>query len=131
MSSTWVSLVRLGELIGPEGARILCTYLGGLSLYVGKVPSAALVSLIGQDAATTLCAAFHGEEILLPSELIRRPPIKEQVIACLRAGLSHREVAQQVGCTQRYSQMVAQNTGLKPTPRKKPVAARTDDDGEA
>lgn len=120
MARSYVSFPMLVSIIGEEDAVALCRAHGGMALYVTAKPErSSLVGIICGCAIESLTAAYGSEEIMLPRGPLRPVPIKECVVAMLEAGHSHSEVARECGCTTRYSQLVAQNTDLKPTPRRK------------
>ena len=128
MARSYVSFPQLVDIIGIADAMALCKQHGGCAVYIAKRPEkCALVGIISGCGVESLCAELGGEEYMLPLGPFRKVPIKEAIVAMLEAGLSHTEVARECGCTTRYSAMVAQNTGIKATPHKKPQKASTDE----
>ena len=98
----WISYSELESIIGTDMARVLCRLRGGVVTYVPKNarPDGDLAPIIGMAALTSLVGEFGGEQI----ELARKheEPYKGKVLDLLDKGCSHRDIALQVGVTDRY-----------------------------
>ena len=116
-----VSRIDLEGLIGPECAAWLLARFGGLSIYIPKRTNAgqAIKDVVGAVAFEILQSEYGAMNLTLPGK-DKAPTLKEQIIPLIEAGLSHNEIAQQLGCTWRHVAYCKQDMGLtKPTPRKK------------
>lgn len=121
--ATTISRPDLESLIGPECTAWLLARFGGLSIYIPKREGAgqAILSVVGAKAFEALKARFGGENVSLPGRDNKAPSLKSQIIPLIEQGLSHNEIAQQLGCCWRYAAMVKADLGLTQptTPRKK------------
>lgn len=122
MASIWISRIDLEDLIGQDAALALLTAFPGRSVYVTRKWNLdKLVPIIGPVAAEILRAEFGGCEIVLPTGAIKPPTLKDQIAPMIEQGLSHNEIAQQLGCSWRYVAMVKADMGLtKPQATQKP-----------
>ena len=100
-------LQELAGIIGAEAALILAREAGGLKQYVPAraKPSHPWARLIGLPALEALCAARGGEQIEIPRGA-HLDPLRPQILAMARQGLSRRAIARRLGCTERYARLV-------------------------
>ncbi|MDO9582710.1 MAG: helix-turn-helix domain-containing protein [Desulfomicrobium sp.] len=121
MARTYISFPDLVGIVGEADAAALCREHGGCALYVTQTPErSALVGIISGCAIESLCAAYPGEELQLPSSPFMRLPIKQRVSAMLEAGASLSTVARECGCTTRYVHYVRRDIGMGGPPRPAP-----------
>ena len=121
MASIWISRVDLEELVGVDATQKLLTAFPGRSVYIPRRSGAGLAveTAVGGAAFETLQAEFAGCEILLPSTAVKAPSLKSRIIPMLEAGLSYREIVNELQCTLRHVCGVAADMGLTKRPRWK------------
>lgn len=107
-----ISRVDLESLIGPECAAWLLARFGGQSLYIPKRPGAgqAIEAVVGAVAFEVLQAEFGAMNVSLPGK--PKQVLKDQIAPMIEQGLSHNDIAQQLGCSWRYVAMVKADMGL-------------------
>lgn len=117
MSETWVSYGELADTIGDTGASLLCAAVGGASMFIPQAPvkGAYLTALLGEERMGRLCAGFGGLRIVVPNR--RREPYKARIVRMLEAGKSPFAIALELGVTERYVRIVAQQTKKQPKPQ--------------
>ena len=113
------TLRQIADLIGPKATLALCRNLGGLTYYIPKTAkdNHPFAAVVGKDALDKLCQSYGGERLDLPRG---ENAYKRAMVAGLlkQGGLSVREIAKQVGCTERFVSMVRNERGkaMKPLP---------------
>ena len=115
-----ISRIDLEALIGPECAAWLLARFGGLSLYIPQRKGAgqAIMDVVGAVAFEVLQAEFGGLNVNLPGK--PKQVLKDRIAPMIEQGLSHNEIAQQLGCSWRYVAMVKADLGLtKPSAAQK------------
>lgn len=123
MAEIWVSYPELSDLIGADAARALCACLGGVPVYVPRKAADAasartLARIVGPRALDALCAAYGGAHIAVPNGR-RAEPLKRRALAMLEAGRSRRDIALELGLTERYvRQLARQLRNAADTPRQ-------------
>lgn len=123
-----ISKVELQGLLGADATSALLAKYGGQSLYVPKREGAgqAILSVVGAKAFEALKTQYGGENLSLPGK-VKPPSLKSRIVPLIEAGLSHNEIALELGCSWRYAAMVKADLGLtQPTPRKKRQKPSTD-----
>jgi len=116
-----ISRVDLESLIGPEAAAWLVSQFGGQALYIPKRLGAgqAIEAVVGAVAFKALKAEYGGLNVNLPGK--PKQVLKDQIAPMIEQGLSHNEIAQQLGCSWRYVAMIKADMGLtKPQATQKP-----------
>lgn len=112
MATESVCVHTIVTIMGPESASMFLLGWGGLSVYVPKTPSPAWVETLGEAGAMSLCKHYGGENISVPNDYIQPKKLAAQIIDLLERGYSHNDVAFELGCTWRYSAMIAQEQRL-------------------
>lgn len=109
MASRWVSMVELEMLIGKEAAQVLCRHAGGVSHRCPVHPhtDTLFARLIGAPALKKLCQAYGGEMIVLPNG--QHTTKKMDIVARLEQGKSCRQIAMELGLTERWVEIVAKD----------------------
>lgn len=128
--SVTVSRADLESLIGPECAAWLLASFGGQSRYIPKRSDAGqpVEAVVGTKAMQILRESFGGEDVSLPGK--SKPTTrKAQIISLLEVGLSHNEIAKQVGCSWRYVAMVKSDMGLSKPRHQSPAQTAKPDHG--
>ena len=111
MSDVWLSRELLAEYIGEEGAAAFCMAFKGVSTYIPHEPTDRTINAVGLECAAVLSRQFGGCSITTP---VRRTLVRPQVEALLESGVSPRDCALRVGCTERYARILArQMKGLR------------------
>jgi DNA-binding NarL/FixJ family response regulator len=113
----WVSYPELVSILGDDMALVLTRGKGGIKFYVPRQasPDHWLAKLVGVDGMEALCAAYPGEDIVVPNG--RREHCKAKVLQLLDEGLTKAEIAEQCGVTDRYVYIVSSATaGAKQLP---------------
>ncbi|NCC85740.1 MAG: hypothetical protein EOM03_16710 [Clostridia bacterium] len=107
-----ISRVGLEALIGPECAAWLVSQFGGMSVYVPKKKGFGqdIEAAVGAVAFEILQAEYGGLNVNLPGK--PKQVLKDQIAPMIEQGLSHNEIAQQLGCSWRYVAMVKADMGL-------------------
>lgn len=107
-----ISRIDLEALIGPECAAWLVSQFGGQSIYVPRRQGAgqAIMDAVGPVAFEVLQAEFGGMNVNLPGK--PKQVLKDRIAPMIEQGLSHNEIAQQLGCSWRYVAMVKADMGL-------------------
>jgi hypothetical protein len=75
-------------------------------------PDHPWADILGMDAFQRLCRAMGGSRITIPRNALARS-VKARMGALKAQGLSHRAIARQLTCTERYVRMVM-NAGSDP-----------------
>lgn len=111
MSALWVSFGELCEIMGQEAAERLCAIYGGLSFYVPKRPwsETKLAAIIGHKQFAALARIYGGGEITIPNRR-GKEPAKAKIIELIEAGKGAREIAIEMGVTQRYVESLAKGS---------------------
>lgn len=104
MSQIWLSRELLAEYIGERGAAAFCMAFKGVSTYIPHEPTDRIINAVGLACAAILSRQFGGCSITTP---IRRTLLRPQVEALLASGISPRDCALKVGCTERYTRILA------------------------
>ena len=107
-----ISRIDLEGLIGPECAAWLVSQFGGQSIYIPRRVGAgrAIEAVVGAVAFEVLQAEYGGMNIMLPGK--PRQTLKDRIVPMLEKGMSHNEIATQLGCTFRHVAHVKQCMGL-------------------
>lgn len=110
MAETWVSRAELEEVLGKDGADMLCRTSGGVPLYVPRSADAStfLGRLLGPLRLAALTTIYGGMRITVPNGR-RAEPFKGRIIDLLQCGTSAEKIAMAVGVTERYVRMVARH----------------------
>jgi hypothetical protein len=105
MPSRATTFGNLSEAIGPDAARTLLAFFDGQqpTLYVPGCyhPGHLLERILGQSAFLRLIAARGDETIMLVHARMEPERRAGAVYRGMRAGLSTREIAEQIGCSYR------------------------------
>ncbi|WP_413206736.1 hypothetical protein [Rhodospirillum sp. A1_3_36] len=100
-----IGLVRIAEVIGEDKAELLGRAIGGVETYIPVRAEAdhPLAQVVGFADMEKLCAAFGAQRLDIPRGVYSR-----MVKAAIHQnpGLSNRQAALQLGCTERYVSMV-------------------------
>ena len=115
-----ISRIDLEGLIGPECAAWLVSQFGGQSIYIPKRAGAgrAIEAVVGAVAFEILQAEYGGMNVNLPGK--PRETFKDKIIPMIEAGMSHNEIAAQLGCTFRHVALIKSSMGLtKPSATQK------------
>lgn len=94
-------LDQFAEVIGEDAAVKISAHFGGRQLYVPRKPpstTSPLVEAIGEIAAHKLAKRFGGLSYAIPLTAGKRARIEQ----LLGEGATVREVADELGCTERY-----------------------------
>jgi hypothetical protein len=88
------------RILGDAGARALAEAFGGLRLYVPRQPGAhhPITVALGHEGAAQLAAAFGSDQIDIPM----LPNKQAEIRRLAGEGLTRREIAVKVRCTQRW-----------------------------
>lgn len=113
MSRTWLSVAVLESVVGETSAHALCRDLGGLSWYLPVNPESShpVAAVAGMEALRALCARFAPGMVTIPKSC-RRTSCKHDIITRLDRGLACRDIALELGVTDRYVQRVRREAGL-------------------
>jgi len=98
----------IAEVVGARSALRLAEHYGGLEgCYVPRTPRAEhpWARLIGLEAFRRLCWHYGGERIDIPRNAAARS-VKSRILRLKGDGLSHRRIAADLGCTERYVRMI-------------------------
>lgn len=117
MGRKWLSFEVLQSVVGEAAAHALCRNLGGLSWYLPVSPEAAhpVAAVAGMEALRALCGLFAPGMVTIPKSC-RRTSRKCDIITRLERGLACRDIALELGVTDRYVQHVRRETGLGARP---------------
>lgn len=113
---------RLSAEIGEEAALRLSAAYGGRQLYIAHTARAdsELVRLVGEIAAAKLARRFGGVFLTLPMGPGRKMRIRQ-----LRTeGYAVAEIAEALGCTERYAYRVLAQERAEGGPEQEAVSAR-------
>lgn len=103
-TSSWPEGLRqLADIIGPEATLALAELKGGISIYVPKTPFAGcqLLPIIGEQALAALCRQYGGDWMNVPlGKFI--DAYKPKILDLHGRGMSKRQIALKLGCTERY-----------------------------
>jgi hypothetical protein len=103
-TSSWPEGLRqLADVIGPEATLALAEVKGGISIYVPKAPFAGcqLLPIIGEQALAALCKQYGGDWLNVPlGKFI--DAYKPRILDLHGRGMSKRQIALKLGCTERY-----------------------------
>lgn len=107
MAETWISREELAEIIGRDGATLLCRTCGGVPLYVPvKVNmSCRLGRILPPHLMAALVDAYGGLTISVPNG--KFCPHKSTILRRLAKGEAHAAIALEVGVTERYVRRLA------------------------
>lgn len=108
MASESACVHSLVSIMGPESASMFLLGWGGMLVYIPKSPVSAWVETLGEAGANAICKHYGGENISVPNDYIQPKKLASQIIELLERGYSHNDVAFELGCTWRYSAMIAQ-----------------------
>lgn len=108
MAAESLCVHRLVTIMGPESASMFLFGWGGLSVYIPKQPVDSWIETLGEAGAEQLCKHYGGENISVPNDYIQPKKLAAQIVELLQRGYSHNEVAFELGCTWRYSALIAQ-----------------------
>jgi hypothetical protein len=100
-------LDEIAQVVGVPAALRLAEALGGQEkCYVPHTPHAAHPwrAILGAEAWAALCAEFGGGHIDIPRNALARS-VKARIGTLKRRGLSHRAIARELGCTERWVRM--------------------------
>lgn len=109
MAETWVSRPELEEVLGKDGADLLCRVSGGVPVYVPIKADAAthLGRILGPLKLRALANIYGGMRITVPNGR-KAEPFKNSIINKIESGLACDKIALEIGVTERYVRMVAQ-----------------------
>ena len=111
MAATWISEPELADLIGKRESDLLCRTYGGISYHIPATPSPghAFAPIVGMSAMRILCQSFPGQWIQFPNRR-RAEHLKAVIVERLEKGHAQTAIALELGCTERWVQMVASAT---------------------
>ena len=97
-------LVEIADLIGDAAALRLVAAFGGLRIYIPAQPKPdqALWQAVGESAAHLLAERYGSAEVEIPSGAA----LRSKKIAILAARCSGRQIARDIGATERYVRKV-------------------------
>jgi len=107
-TSTWPPMLKeLAATIGREPALVLAEEIGGVSEYIPQKAIAGhkLARLLGMERMSVLCSVYGGMHLTIPRGVNLDP--KKPQIKQLLGQQSHRSIARQLGVSERYVRMVA------------------------
>lgn len=109
MAETWISRPELEEVLGRDGADLLCRVSGGVPVYVPLKAdvSTHLGRILGPFKLAALARVYGGMRITVPNGR-KAEAHKNTIIGKLEAGLPYDKIALELGVTERYVRMVAQ-----------------------
>ena len=131
MARKWLPFEAVEHIVGKDAAHALCEALGGQSWYIpggarGVEHTHPIAAAVGLEAMEALCAAFGPGTVTFsrPRGVGSRKP---EIILRLEDGLSCREVARELGVTERYVQRIRKDLGkdLGPEAARPGLDART------
>ena len=113
MSRKWLTFDAVSNAVGADAAVALCGELGGMTWYLPATadpahPAAVSVGLEGMEA---LCEAFGPGQVTLP-RLRWAGTRKPDIIHRLQQGGSCRDIAAELGVTERYVQRIRKDLGM-------------------
>lgn len=114
MAELWVSYPELERAIGHDAAQTLCRVHGGVPVYV-PYPDArgtGLEKIIGPGPTRALASFYGGGYITVPNHR-RQEPLKPRVVAGIEAKRHYRDIALEVGVTERYVRSIARQMGMR------------------
>ncbi|WP_170294805.1 hypothetical protein [Roseospira navarrensis] len=100
-------LEEIAQVVGVPAALRLAQVVGGQEkCYVPHAPHEAHPwrAILGADAWGALCREYGGGHIDVPRNALARS-VKARIGALKRRGLSHRAIARELGCTERWVRM--------------------------
>ena len=112
MAAESVCVHTIVTIMGPESASMFLLGWGGLAVYIPKRPTDSWIETLGETGADQLCKHYGGENISVPNDYIQPKKLAAQIIELLERGYSHNDVAFELGCTWRYSALIAQEQRL-------------------
>ncbi|OEU65802.1 MAG: hypothetical protein BA863_08925 [Desulfovibrio sp. S3730MH75] len=107
-TSTWPPLLKeLADMLGRECALVLAENFGGVSEYIPQKARADhdIAKQIGMERMGVLCKVYGGESITIPRGMNLNP--KKPQIKKLLGEKSHRQIARDLGVSERYVRLVA------------------------
>lgn len=102
------TLLEIAEVVGPAAALRLAEAYGGQDgCYVPYTPHPdhPWASVLGPAAWTALCARWGGGRINIPRNAMAKSA-KARMASLKAQGLSHRAMARELACTERYVRLV-------------------------
>lgn len=114
MGEIWLSYPELIDLIGEDVARRLCAVHGGVPIYVPRraAPGGKLERIVGLRALAELAAKYGGAYIAVPNGR-KAERYKARVIALIDKGRPLRDIALELGLTERYVRRLAALSGKR------------------
>lgn len=118
MSRKWVTFDAVTAAVGSDTAGMLCGELGGMTWYLPATanPSHPVAVSVGMEGMAALCAAFGPGQVTFP-RLRRVKNYKPDIIHRLQQGGSCRDIAVEIGVTERYVQRIRKDLRM---PRRAP-----------
>ncbi len=107
-TSTWPPLLQeLADTLGREPALVLAENFGGVSDYIPQKPRAdhKIAKVIGMERMAVLCEVYGGVWMTIPRGVNLDP--KKPQIEKLLGEKSHRQIARDLGVSERYVRLVA------------------------
>ena len=101
-------LQEIADVIGDRAALRLAELYGGQErCYVPHKPQpeSPWARAIGWEAFRRLCEIYGGERIDIPRNAAAQS-VKSRILRLKGAGLAHRDIARELGCTERYVRMI-------------------------
>lgn len=110
MGASWISWAELAVLIGNDAAQVICSRLGGVSLYVPMQADAngEIARIIGVPALRKLVEVYGGGMIAVPNRR-KEGPRKGKILDMLDRGMAARDIALSLDVTQRYVEYLARS----------------------
>jgi len=81
-------------------------------MYVPKKPTSQIVALVGEEAAQKLCDEYGPLTLEVPNNSFLKTRKCRVLELAEIGGKSHRQIAREAGCTERYVRMVLSEMGL-------------------
>ena len=98
----YLSRAKLIDLLGPDAAQKLVAAMGGAHFAVpapDTVRCGALAATIGADAAVKFCREYGETRVIMPRFL--RSLLVQRILDMTRAGMSARQIAVALHCSER------------------------------
>ena len=102
-------LLEIAEVIGAPAALRLAEVHGGReSCYIPKTArrNHPWAQVVGWEAWRALCREYGGERLDIPRNAHAAETVKARMLALEHKGMSRREIATALRCTERYVRMV-------------------------